>query len=601
MRKKQLIAYAAMASAIGLAAAACGSSTTTASGGSGGSGSGGGVSGFGAALTGIVNPSTATGGALVYDQQAQLDSADPGNTYEGANWDFLRLYDRTMLSYKPGSSTVTLEGDLATGLGQHNADSTVWTYTIQPNATFSNGTPITTADIKYAIERANWGTTLTQGPTYFHALIQDNTHYQGPYTDPTGGVSGISTPNATTIVFTLNQPFADFNYLMTLPQTAPVLQSTDTGSGGGTAYQQHMLTSGQYKISTYTVGKQMVLVPNTSFVAASDPNGLHKVYASSITVNFGVNQDTIDQNLLHGQAQLDTGGVGVNPAAQGQILANPTYKANSDSVPDGFQMYLSLNVTSSPFSNIDCRKSIEWAINKASVVTATGGTIGGGTVATNVLPPNNSGFVQSSAYSTPGNEGSLSEAKTEFAACKSALGSAFTPSFALATYTSDSYPKALKAADVIQQNLDAVGYNVAINTYPLQSFNSTSAPATSTSANAAHIGMTMTIWGADFPTGYGYMQDILTSAGISSSGGYNTTYWDSPVFDGDLRTALSASTPAASKAAYAAADAYALAQAVVVPLVNNSTLMYRPPTDTNVTVDPAYGMYDYTQIGTTNK
>jgi len=596
MRSKKLLAYAAMASAIGLTAAACGSTASTTGSGGGGSGSGG-VSGFGAAVNGVVNPSSATGGNLVYDQAALLDSADPGNTYEGANWDFLRLYDRTMLSYKPGTSSVELEGDLATGLGVATNNNQTWTYTLQSNATFSDGSPITPADVKYAIERSNFSSALTQGPTYFKTLLDNTTNYTGPYTDPTGSLSGITT-TASTITFNLNQPFADFNYLMTLPDTAPIEQSTDSGANGGAAYQQHMVTSGQYAISSYSVGKQMVLTANTKFVPASDPNGLHKVYAKTITVNYGVDQDTIDQNLLHGEAQLDDGGVGVNPAAQGQILANPSYKADSDSVLDGFEMYLSLNVTSSPFSNLDCRQAVEYAVNKASVVTASGGSIGGGVVATTVLPQNNSGYVQANQYATAGNEGNATQAKTLVASCKAALGSAFNPDFALATYTSDSYPKAVKAADVIQQNLDAIGFNVSIDTYPLSTFNSTSAPATSTGANAAHIGMTMTIWGADFPTGYGYMDDILTSAGISAQGGYNTSYWDSPVFDGYLKTALQATTPAASKTAYAQADAYALQQAVVVPLIDNSVLMYRPAGDTNVMVAPAYGMYDYTQIGT---
>jgi peptide/nickel transport system substrate-binding protein len=80
----------------------------------------------------VVNPGSANGGTIVYDTSAPIDSADPGNTYDISNWDFLRLYDRTMLSYtqKPGPAGLALEGDLATGLGTHNAEMTVWTYHI---------------------------------------------------------------------------------------------------------------------------------------------------------------------------------------------------------------------------------------------------------------------------------------------------------------------------------------------------------------------------------------------------------------------------------------------------------------------------------------
>ena len=597
MRKNKLLAYTAMASAVGLAAAACGSSSNSTSSG------GGGASGYSAAVTSIVNQNSTAGGSVVYDDAATLDSADPGNTYQAANWDFLRLYDRTMLSYtpKPGAAGLVPEGDLATGLGQHNANNTVWTYTIQPNAKFSDGTTITTADIKYAIERSNWGhSVLSNGPTYFSTLLQDNTKYAGPYNDPNpnDGVSGIQTPNATTIVFTLNQPFADFDYLMTLPQTAPIERSGDKGA----TYQQNMVTSGQYKIQSYAIGKQMVLTQNTNFVTASDPNGLHKVLPSTTTVNFGVNQDTIDQNLLHGDVQMDIGGVGVDSAAQGQILGNPTYKANSDTVPNGFQSYLSLNTQLPLFSNLSCRQAVEYAVNKQSVVTAAGGTVGGGTVATTILPPNNTGYVQADMYSTAGNEGDAAKAEALVATCKSQLGDKFNPSFAIATYDASDSPKSPKIADVVQANLNAIGFNVSVNQYPFASFNSSSAPGSPSTAVAAHIGMSLTTWGADFPTGYGYMQDILTPAGISTTGGsYNTSYWTDQTFDNDLSKALASTTPAASKAAYAAADQYAMSQAVIVPLINTTALMYRPSATTNVTVLQAYGMYDYTQLGTTNK
>ncbi len=41
-----------------------------------------------------------------------------------------------------------------------------------------------------------------------------------------------------------------------------------------------------------------------------------------------------------------------------------------------------------------------------------------------------------------------------------------------------------------------------------------------------------------------------------------------------------------------------MADAAIVPLVYRLDLLYRPPSATNVTVTPAYGMYDYLNIGT---
>lgn len=532
-----------------------------------------------------------------------IDSADPGNTYNTANWDFLRLYDRTVLAYTPtaGPAGLALKGDLATGLGSHNADMTQWAYTITPNATFSDGTPIITADIKYAIERASWGTGLGQGPTYFKTLIQNSNGYTGPYSGnsaATAGVSGIQTPSATTIVFNLTQPFADFNYLMTLPETAPVEPSSDKGANEGAAYQQHMVTSGQYAISSYSVGKQMVLLPNAKFVAASDPNGLHKVHASKIVVNYGLGQVAVDQNLLSGQAQMDLSGSGVDVTAQGQILGDPVFKADADSVPDGFQTYLAINTTLSPLTDLACRQSIEEAIDKETVVSAAGGNIGGGAVATNILPPDSTGYVQSDLYPTPGNQGNPVQAKSLFTQCKSDIGSSFNPAFDIATVEASQDPKAEQIAETVQRDLDEVGFNVSIVQYASNTMTDGNAPGAPATADAGRIGLTVVSRDADFPTGYGYMENILTSAGIHTAGGStNLSFWTSADFDSDLLSGLSASSPTASAADYAAADAVAMKQAVIVPLFNQNVLMYRPATDTNVTVSLAYGMYDYSILG----
>ena len=39
----------------------------------------------------------------------------------------------------------------------------------------------------------------------------------------------------------------------------------------------------------------------------------------------------------------------------------------------------------------------------------------------------------------------------------------------------------------------------------------------------------------------------------------------------------------------------------LLPFVYEKTVLYRPETLTNVFVTPAYGMYDYSQLGTTKK
>jgi len=43
-----------------------------------------------------------------------------------------------------------------------------------------------------------------------------------------------------------------------------------------------------------------------------------------------------------------------------------------------------------------------------------------------------------------------------------------------------------------------------------------------------------------------------------------------------------------------------MTQAVIVPLLYQTALLYRSPSATNVYFSEAYGMYDYSMIGSTN-
>jgi peptide/nickel transport system substrate-binding protein len=113
------------------------------------------------------------------------------------------------------------------------------------------------------------------------------------------------------------------------------------------------------------------------------------------------------------------------------------------------------------------------------------------------------------------------------------------------------------------------------------------------------VGLSLWAWTADFPTGFGFMDQILTSAGIAPKGGsYNLSYWNDPQFQKLLNEALAATSATQTDSLYAQADAYAMSQAVMVPLLYQTSLIYRNPSTTNVFVSQPYGMYDYGSIGT---
>ena len=118
-------------------------------------------------------------------------------------------------------------------------------------------------------------------------------------------------------------------------------------------------------------------------------------------------------------------GVGVAIATQSKILSNSALKADADDPLTGFLTYMAINETVKPFDYVDCRQAVEWAINKVTAQDNQGGSIGGGDIATTVIPPTVAGYAKADIYATPGEEGSVSNAEAEIAKCAAADPSSF--------------------------------------------------------------------------------------------------------------------------------------------------------------------------------
>ena len=292
-----------------------------------------------------------TGGVVKYGLSSTPDSFDPGNTYYAFVWDSSRLWARALTTFRPlpGKPGLQLVPDLATSLGKVSDGGKTYTYTLRSGLKFSDGSPITSADVKYAVERSNYSPdVLSNGPTYFNAVLANNTPaYKGPYKDKTGDLKSIQTPNATTIVFHLAKPFADFDYLTSNPQTAPVPKAKDTGAD----YVKHMISSGSYMFKSYDPNKGAVLVKNPNWDPKSDP--IRKQYANEIDIAFNQEQTGIDQDLLAGNLTGDIAGAGVAASTQASIVNDPTKKANADDALSGTLAYLAMSTKVKPLDNVE--------------------------------------------------------------------------------------------------------------------------------------------------------------------------------------------------------------------------------------------------------
>src|SRR3984957_18805907 len=355
MKRRKIFAATAVAATAALLISACSSSSgsSASSGSSSSSSNTTGAVAFNAGINAVVNPSTHKGGTLIYDNSSTPDSFDPGNTYYAWVLNFDRLFAMPMFTYKscPGSCGLQLVPDLATDMGTSSDNGLTWTFHIQSDVKFENGTVVTAQDVKYAIERTYDRSVMANGPTYYQVLLTDP-NYPGPYQDRSKnlmGLTAIGTPNATTLVFHLQFPFPELPYVLAFPRSAPVLPSADKGSN----YQLHPLSTGPYMFKSYTLNKRLVLVPNPDWNPATDPNA--KQMPSQIVMNVNVNQAVIDSGLLAGDIDVDAQGQGVARSSQARILSNPADKAHADNPLNGFARFMYINTKVAPLNNVHCR------------------------------------------------------------------------------------------------------------------------------------------------------------------------------------------------------------------------------------------------------
>ena len=593
MMRRRTFGLAALGAVAALALGACSSS---------GSGSGSSTSSptsstgavaFNAGITSVVNPSTKTGGTLTFDWRSAPDSFDPGNTYYASDWDFARLYSTALMTYKncPGACGKTLIPALATAPGTVSNNGLTWTYHIKSGYKFQDGTPVTSQDVKYAVERTFDRGVLTNGPSYFAVHLGGNAAtYPGPYKDRAKnlmGLTAIDTPDASTIVFHLKAPFSDFDYVAAIPQTAPIPPDKDTG----TSYQTHIMSTGPYEFQSYQLNKSAVLVPNPQWKASLDPSATQ--LASKIVVNMTMNPNDVDNRLLAGDAQIDFAGTGVQAAARAKILSNPSLKAQSDDPLTGFGWFFYIDSQVAPFTNVACRRAVEYATNHLNMQNAYGGPVAGGQIGTTVMPPTISGYTSFDLYEAASKpQGDAAKAKQELQACNQPSG--FSTGIA---YRSDR-PTETQGAQALQQALSAVGIKTTLHGYPTATYytNFAGVPKYMSSHN---IGIAFGGWGPDWPDGYGFLDELTNGNTIVPAGNTNIGMLNDPVVNNLFTKAAGITNATERNAIWGQIDHQVMSDAVIVPIVYAKALIYRPPSLTNVYFSQGYSLNNYAVSGVT--
>ncbi len=583
-RRALLIRAGALVAATGLVLAACG--------GSSGGGSGGGSTTGGAASSGsdsVLHPSTKKGGTLRAVNDSDCDYWDPARTYYANCWDQQRWISRQLVTFAPRPGKPELVGDLATS-APTPSDLKTWTYTLKDGLKFADGTPITSKDIKYAVERVFATDVINGGPTYFIDYLDDPKNpYQGPYkdTDPDKlGLKSVDTPDDKTITFHLNKPFADWNFVMALPGVSPVPRAKDTGAN----YTFAPVSSGPYKIEKYTPNKSITFVRNPNWDPKTD--AVNKALPDRIEETMGLDLDDIDNRLLANTADFYVGQTGVQITAQNRILSDPSLRRDRTTNDiTGFIRYLSVMTTVKPFDNIHCRTAVAYALDKTAQQLARGGPVGGGAIATTMLTPPLKYYQSFDLFPSDGGKGDIAKAKQELAACGQPNGFATT----LATRSNG---KEVAQAEAVQASLAKIGIKVTINkSAPSQYFSSTIGIPANVHKNG--IGLAMAAWGPDWPTPYAMLSSITDGRKILSAGNSNYAELNDPTVNTGLDEATQTTDEAKAQQIWTRTDKAIVASGAYVPLLYDKALNLFSDRVTNVYFTSAYDMADFAQFGVT--
>jgi peptide/nickel transport system substrate-binding protein len=435
------------------------------------------------------------GGSIVVTFKDDLATLDPAIGYDWQNWSIIKSIYSGLMDYEPG--TTKLMPDLAESYAISD-DGLTYTFKLRPNLKFHNGRAVTSADVKYSIERAVNPKTQCPGAGYFNMIKGYDEEAAGKTTT----LSGIATPDDHTVVFTLARPDATFLHIMAI--NFGFVVPKEEVEKYGTDFGHHPVGTGAFKFGQWQLGQKLVLERNKDYHRAGVP------YADEITFEFG--QEPTVALLRLQKGEVDILGDGIPPAQFLQVTSNP---ANKSLYVQGEQMhtgYVTLNLKVKPFDDLKVRQAVNMAINKKRIIQIINGRA---QAANQVLPPTLPGYAkdyQGYPYDPAKAKALLAEA-------------GYPKGFSTELYTTGTDPQP-RIAQAIQRDLAGIGVKADIK--------SLSGPAVieagGTEGQAPMVWSGGLAWIADFPDPSNFYTVILGCAG-AVKGGWNWSWYCNPELD----------------------------------------------------------------------
>jgi peptide/nickel transport system substrate-binding protein len=224
-------------------------------------------------------------------------------------------------------------------------------FTLRPGVKFSNGKPMTSADVKFSLDQNR---KATKGWAYIDSAIKS-----------------VDDPSPETVVINLKYPWAPILADLSLFANGIV---PDNYGGETEAAFYHPIGTGPFKWDYWHKGSALKLVRNPYYWQPGKP------YLNSVTWTDVPSDNTRELQLKGGQAQIDQ-----TPAWSTVASLKSTPSVRMDLFNSTQTNYLAFNELRKPFQDVHVRRAISLAINRNALVKAV--LFGNGKPANSLFPP----------------------------------------------------------------------------------------------------------------------------------------------------------------------------------------------------------------------
>ncbi len=292
------------------------------------------------------------GGRLIVSSPS-LDSIDPtifGDTafYAAATL----VYDGLTGSRRVGGSEGTqLVPNLAAAIPEARDGGRSYTFRLRPGIRYSDGRRLRPGDFRRALERAYELNGHLAQASVLSNVVGTDACTEGRPCDLSKGIE----PEKDSVTFRLSEP--DPRFVSTVADLLPIPPQAprrDTGT-------KPISGTGPYAIESYVPGRQLKLVRNPHFRVRSEaarPDG----YADEIVFRIGAESGKDVTEVAQGGLDVST----VPPERIGEVRARYSHQLHVE--PDRATVYLFLDTTQAPFTDVRVRRAVNYAIDRGRIV-----------------------------------------------------------------------------------------------------------------------------------------------------------------------------------------------------------------------------------------